>query len=329
MGDSNKNRDFKTDRFRDFLLEQNQTWEMSAINYRGLDLVEEKEFLIDGYKIKVQFNPQRIRSSAAKVDQHSIAARKCFLCAENRPVVQKSLDLGNDFILLVNPFPIFQTHFTIPSIHHIPQLLIPSLKVMFDIARQMEGYLLFYNGPECGASAPDHLHFQAGEAGFLPVESEVERLKLTDGSLLTDNKNLKIWAFSGYLRKMITVETDILNQGIAAIEKVFTRFREIQSEKVEPMVNLLCYFKEGKWIIHLFPRKLHRPEQYFAQGEDQLLISPASVDFGGVFITPRREDFDKITAEDVIDIFNQTSLDNENFQILRQTIINYKPVTFT
>ena len=325
MSESNKNMGIATNRFKNFLLEQNQTWEMSAGNYRGLDQVEEKEFLIDSYKIVVQFNPQRIRSSAAKVDQHSIAARKCFLCAENRPAEQFSLDLGNDFLLLVNPFPIFQTHFTIPSVHHIPQLLIPSLKAMFDIVRQMEGYLLFYNGPECGASAPDHLHFQAGEAGFLPVEPEVERLKLTEGSMLSDNKNLKIWAFSSYLRKMITFETDLMSQGIAAIEKVFTRFREIQSEKVEPMVNLLCYFSEGKWVIHLFPRKLHRPKQYFTQGEDQLLISPASVDFGGVFITPRREDFDKITAEDVVDIFNQTSLDNENFLILKQTIINYQP----
>ena len=324
MRDSNKNRDIKTDRFKNFLLEQNQTWEMAAGNYRGLNQVEEKEFHIDGYKIKVQFNPQRIRSSAAKVDPHSIAARKCFLCAGNRPVAQKSLDLGNDFILLVNPFPIFQTHFTIPSVHHIPQLLIPSLKAMFDIARQMEGYLLFYNGPECGASAPDHLHFQAGEAGFLPVESEVERLKPTEGLMLTSTDHLKIWAFSDYLRKMITFETDSLSMGVGVIEKIFTRFREIQSEKVEPMVNLLCYFKEGKWVIHLFPRKLHRPKQYFAQGEDQLLISPASVDFGGVFITPRREDFDKITAKDIVDIFSQVSLDEETFQMLKQTITNYE-----
>ena len=324
MGDSVKNMNIKNDRFRNFLLEQNHTWKLSAGNYRGLDRVEEKEFMISGFKIKVQFNPERMRSSAAKVDQHSIAARKCFLCHENRPPEQNSLDLGNDFLLLVNPFPIFQTHFTIPSIHHIPQRLIPNVEAMFNISRQMEGYTLFYNGPECGASAPDHLHFQAGEAGFLPVESEFEALKESAESLLFRSDQLRIWAFDHYLRKMIAFETDNMLEGINVTENIFTRFWKIQSEKIEPMVNLLCYFREGKWMIHLFPRKLHRPSQFFEQGELQLLISPASVDFGGVFITPRREDFDKITAADIVDIFSQVSLDEEAFQQLRQTITNYK-----
>lgn len=323
MGDSDKKMNIKNDRFRNFLLEQNHTWKLSAENYRGLDRVEEKMFVINGFKIKVQFNPQRMRSSAAKVDQHSIAARKCFLCFDNRPPEQNSLDLGNDFLLLVNPFPIFQTHFTIPSIHHIPQRLISNLEAMFIISRQMEGYTLFYNGPECGASAPDHLHFQAGEAGFLPVESEFEALRQSTESLLFQSDQLRIWAFDHYLRKMISFEIDNMLEGVNVIEKIFTCFGKIQSEKIEPMVNLLCYFREGKWMVHLFPRKLHRPTQFFDQSEHQLLISPASVDFGGVFITPRREDFDKITAADITDIFSQVSLDEESFRLLKQTVTNY------
>lgn len=311
-----------SDQFRDFLLEQNHTWKLSADNYRGLDQVKEREFHIDGFMIKVQYNPERMRSSIAKVDQNSIAARKCFLCAENRPAGQISMDLGNDFLLLVNPFPIFQTHFTIPSVHHIPQRLVPCLEAMFDITRQMQGYLLFYNGPECGASAPDHLHFQAGESEFLPVESEFKALKQTAGSLLFQSDQLKIWAFDHYLRKMISFETDTMQLGINAIKKIITRFREIQPDKAEPMINLLCCFSEGKWVAHLFPRKLHRPAQFFKQGDDQLLISPGSVDFGGVFVTPRREDFDKITATDISDIFNQVSLDTETFEILKQSITN-------
>lgn len=318
MGESNTDRDNQTDRYRNFLLEQNRTWEMSAENYRGLNQVEEKEFLIDGYKIKVQFNPQRIRSSAARVDRQSIAARQCFLCAENRPAEQNSIALGHDFLLLVNPFPIFSHHFTLPSLRHTDQRLAGNLAALFDLARQMEGYTLFYNGPECGASAPDHLHFQAGEAGFLPVESEFLQLKQTAGSQLVDTDRLKIWAFDHYLRKMITFETVDPEAGIRAVEQLFTRFGEIQPEKVEPMVNLLCYFREGTWTIHLFPRKQHRPRQYFAQGKEQLLISPASVDFGGVFITPLKEDFDKITQADVVDIFAQVSLDEADFNQLKQ-----------
>lgn len=312
-----------SERFKNFLTEQNHTWKLSADNYRGLNHVEERTFNFDGFRIKVQFNPERMRSSVAKVDTQSIAARKCFLCGENRPTEQMSLDLGNDFILLVNPFPIFKTHFTIPSLHHVPQRFISSLEAMLTIAKQMEGYLLFYNGPECGASAPDHLHFQAGETGFLPVESEFNTLKVIPGSLLHQSEQLKIWAFDSYLRKMISFETGALDQAIKAIALVYQQFSQMQPQKVEPMINLLCYFSKGKWVVHLFPRKLHRPSQFFAEGDKQLLISPASVDFGGVFITPRREDFDKIRMEDIADMFSQVSLDEENFQILKETIGKY------
>lgn len=312
-----------SERYKNFLIEQNHTWKLSADNYRGLNHVEERTFNFDGFRIKVQFNPERMSSSVAKVDTQSIAARKCFLCGENRPAEQMSLDLGNDFILLVNPFPIFKTHFTIPSVQHIPQRFISSLKAMLTISQQMEEYLLFYNGPECGASAPDHLHFQAGETGFLPVESEFNTLKAIPGSLLHQSDQLKIWAFDNYLRKMISFETGALDQTIEAITTVYERFSQMQPQKAEPMINLLCYFSKGKWVVHLFPRKLHRPSQFFAEGDKQLLISPASVDFGGVFITPRREDFDKIRIEDIADMFNQVSLDEENFQILKETIGKY------
>jgi hypothetical protein len=309
-------------RFNDFLVKQNHTWKLSADNYRGLNHVEERSFFFDDFCIKVQYNPERMRSSAAKVDSQSIAARKCFLCGENRPVEQMNLELGSDFILLVNPFPIFKSHFTIPSVHHVPQRLLHNLEAMLTIARQMEGFLLFYNGPECGASAPDHLHFQAGETGFLPVESEFETLKGVPGSLLLHSGQLKIWAFDHYLRKMITFESGVLEQVQDAFTQVYRRFSIMQAQKEEPMINLLCYFSKGKWVVHLFPRKLHRPAQFFAEGDQQLLISPASVDFGGVFITPRREDFDKIRMEDIRDIFSQVSLDDDNFLALKETMKN-------
>ncbi len=312
----------KNDRFRNFLIQQNQSWKLSADNYRELDLVEEKTFLIGGFQIKVQFNPERMRSSSARIDNTSIEARKCFLCSGNRPAEQNSLDLGNEFLLLVNPFPIFRTHLTLPSVSHIPQRLFPALEALFDITRQMQDYLVFYNGPECGASAPDHLHFQSGESGFLPVESEFHSLKKTAGSLLHQSEPLNIWAFDHYLRKMISLETDSIQLGINTIKTFLDNFRKIQPERTEPMVNLLCTYSKGKWVVHLFPRKLHRPTQFFEHGTEQLLISPASVDFGGVFITPRREDFDKITASDIVDIFNQVSLDDENFEILKRSIAN-------
>lgn len=328
MDNKQKRNEVFSDRFRQFLVQQNQSWELSEANYRGLDNVEEKEFQLDECRIKVQFNPERMRSSAAKVDRDAIAARKCFLCPENRPSEQKSLDMGHDFLLLVNPFPIFQTHFTLPSIHHINQRLIQNLDRLFEMAREMEGFTLFYNGPECGASAPDHLHFQAGENGFMPVEAEYEILKQSTDSLLFESDHLEIRAFGNYLRKMISVETDSKVAGIKGVENLFHFLQDEQPEKVEPLLNLLCYFKDNRWIIHLFPRRLHRPWQFFEQGELQLLISPASVDLGGVFITPRREDFEKITAADIVDIFSQISIDQEAFENLKLFVRHYK-IKFT
>jgi ATP adenylyltransferase/5',5'''-P-1,P-4-tetraphosphate phosphorylase II len=322
MGDKNENIVAKSNFFRDFLEQQNQSWELSATNNRGLERVEEKEFNFKGFRIKVQFNPERIRSSSAKVDRESIAARKCFLCTENRPTEQKSLAIGNDFMLLVNPFPIFRTHFTITSVNHTDQRILPSLGAMFEISQKMEGYTLFYNGPECGASAPDHLHFQAGENGFMPVEEEFETMKTDEQALMFNSEHLRVWAFDKYLRKMISFVSKSREEGILAIEKVYSKFRDIQPEKPEPMINLLCYFKDQKWHIHLFPRRIHRPSQFFKQGPEQLLISPASVDFGGVFITPRREDFEKITPGDITDIFAQVCLDDANFVLLKNTITN-------
>lgn len=303
----------------EFVENEKFLWPLAAANYNGLKSVEEKQFQFDGFLVKVQFNSERMRSSAAKVDKQSIAERKCFLCGENRPAEQDAIAYGEHFLILVNPFPIFKTHFTISCNSHIDQRFIPNVKSMLEIAAAMEGFTVFYNGPECGASAPDHLHFQAGESSFMPIATEFEKLKSISRQLYSGAET-QVWAFDNYLRKMISVETTSLEEGLRIIGIYYTHFQAIQPEKVEPMMNALCTFSDGKWTIHLFPRKLHRPSQFFAEGNDQLLISPASVDFGGVFITPRKEDFDKITKEDIEDIFNQVCFNQDAFQELTEKI---------
>jgi len=296
---------------------QKQNWPLAHGNYAGLASVEEKQFDFDGFVVKVQFNPERIRSSAAKVDKQSIAERKCFLCDENRPVEQNAIACGTRFQILVNPFPIFQTHFTISSIEHTPQLFLPNISEMLNIAKSIEGFTVFYNGPECGASAPDHLHFQAGENGFMPIEDEFATMKTDNGSLLFSNRSTQIWVFEKYLRRLVSIESSSFEEAQKVIGLFVEQFSKLQSEKAEPMLNVLCYFSNHKWTVHLFPRKLHRPTQFFAEGENQLLISPASVDFGGVFITPRKEDFDKITATDIASIFEQATISENIFGQLK------------
>lgn len=304
-----------------FLNDQVENWPLATGNYKGLEKVEEKEFQFDGFKIKVQFNPERIRSSAAKVDQKSIENRACFLCLDKLPKEQGGIAHGDDFVILVNPFPIIPQHFTIPKVDHVDQSFQENVLGMLSLAKNMEGYTLFYNGPKCGASAPDHMHFQAGNKEFMPVETEYNLIKNSQSEMLSGSDKFEIRAFPNYLRKMISIESDSEQEMLRAVSIVYRSFSDMQPEEKEPMLNVISSFVNGKYIMHLFPRKLHRPSQYFAEGDQQLLISPASVDFGGVFITPRREDFDKITSEDVVDIFKQVSVDDDFFQSLCDRII--------
>jgi len=303
----------------EFTESQIQKWPLAATNFKGLEKVEERSFQFDGFEIRAQFNPERMRSSVAEVDKQSIAARKCFLCNENRPPEQEAIAFGDDFLILVNPFPIFKNHFTISCNRHIDQRFIPSVKTLLELAAAMEGFTVFYNGPECGASAPDHLHFQAGESGFIPVTDEFERFK-SSGRILFPGENTKVWAFDNYLRKMISVETSSMHEALKVVDLYYKHFAAIQPEKMEPMMNALCSFSNDKWIIHLFPRKAHRPSHFYEEGEKQILISPGSVDFGGVFILPRREDFDKISKEDIVDILTQVCVDKDVFLELTEKI---------
>ena len=301
----------------EFTESQIRSWPLAAANFKGLEKVEERSFQFDGFQVRAQFNPERMRSSVAEVDKQTIAARKCFLCNENRPPEQDAIAFGDDFLILVNPFPIFKNHFTISCTRHVDQRLIPNVKMLFELAESMEGFTVFYNGPECGASAPDHLHFQAGESSFMPVTDEFERIK-SSGRILFSGEKTSVWAFDNYLRKMISVETASMDEGLNVIDLYYKHFEAMQPEKVEPMMNALCSFSSGKWTIHLFPRKAHRPSQFYEKGEKQMLISPGSVDFGGVFILPRREDFDKISKENIVDILVQVCIDQDAFQELTE-----------
>jgi ATP adenylyltransferase/5',5'''-P-1,P-4-tetraphosphate phosphorylase II len=302
----------------DFTESQKKVWPLAAANFDGLAQVDVRHFMFDGFQIKVQHNPQRIKSSVSNVDQASVAARPCFLCAANRPLEQESIDFDDRYEILVNPYPIFHDHFTITSRIHEPQRFGPNVESMLRLARRMEGFMVFYNGPECGASAPDHMHFQAGEKELLPLDAEFERLSLLDGRTLFEGDNTSVWAFDKYLRKMISVKSVSFEELLTVISVFYDLFSSFQPEKVEPMMNVLCSYSNGHWLVHFFPRRAHRPRQFYESGDRQILISPGSVDFGGLFILPRREDFEKITAEDIVDILEEVCLRQETFAILTE-----------
>jgi len=287
---------------------QIQKWDLASANYAGLQKVKTKTVeLSGGSQVKVQFNPERMRSSVAKVDAKSIQERPCFLCEKNRPEQQEGIDFS-DYTILINPFPIFPEHLTVPRKDHTLQLIKPHFASMLDLAVELPEFTLFYNGPKCGASAPDHFHFQAGIKGFMPVEADFRSGTYTQ--LKAIEHGVKVYSWQGYNRGVISFVSD--NDNAAGIVRLFEALHAILAHKqvneVEPMLNVLAYAENGQLMVHVFPRILHRPACYFAQGEEQILISPASVDMGGVFITPRPEDYEKISADDVAHILSQVCL---------------------
>ena len=282
-------------------------WELAKVNYSQLKKVKTKKLDFGDFEILVQFNPERMRSSIAKVDTKSIEARPCFLCRRNRPVQQRGVPFEDNLMVLVNPFPIFSRHITVPSEAHINQRIKPCFMTMLSLAEALPTYVVFYNGPECGASAPDHFHFQAGNRGFLPIENDFSKGSCT--RLVSVKTGIEIWQWTRYQRGIITLKgTDKVKLG-NVFNRFFDSFSVAQQERPEPMLNILVYYTAEGWVIHLIPRKLHRPSQFFADGTGQILLSPASVDLGGVIITPREEDFLKLNVNDVKDIFRQVCFD--------------------
>jgi len=298
---------------------QLREWELAKVNYDQLDKVRTRKISFGTFDVIIQFNPERIRSSSAKVDEKSISARPCFLCEKNRPAEQRGVPFGDSLVALVNPFPIFRKHLTIPAELHTDQRIRNNFEMMLNLAAGLPSYTLFYNGPQCGASAPDHFHFQAGNKGFMPVEEDF--MKGWHIKLMSGKENIEIWQWVGYKRGMITLAGTDRENLVKAFTTIFDKLSETGDKEPEPMLNILAGYSSSGWIVHIIPRKKHRPSQFFSEGVEQIMVSPAAVDLGGVIITPREEDFNKMTKADVEDIFRQVCLDEDEVSCLINVLL--------
>ncbi len=295
---------------------QIKNWKLASDNYDALKSVRVKKFEFDNFIVEAHFNPGRIISSSAKVDTKSISERPCFLCIENLPPEQKAVKALGDYIILVNPFPIFPEHFTLPSINHVPQLIESEFKNLLLLTKALgKDYTLFYNGPKCGASAPDHLHFQAGSSGFMKIDTEYDsiiKLLHSDaitGEIIYEENDLKIYLVTGYLRNFISLESNNI-ESLAGNFSIIYKLLNNGNKTDEPMMNIISNY-DNRWRIIIFPRSRHRPSYFFEEGEKKIIISPAAVDLGGVLIFPREEDFEKVNKDLIIDIFRQVTISNE------------------
>jgi len=309
MKSGTDNMDYQ-EKVRSLQKEQKKDWPLLGINLDGLKHARVREFSFDDFTIRVQFNPKRITSSAAKVDPESINKRRCFLCAVNRPEEQNEILFENDYEILCNPFPIFIEHYSIVKLQHVPQTIKGNFGRLLDLSKALPELVVFYNGPRCGASAPDHMHFQAGNLDFLPIETEYKNLMANHRSIL-NSPEISITAIDDGLRRFFILESTDKESTVAAFEDII-RYADVPKVGEEPMMNILAYYS-GKWRVMVFLRNLHRPWQFFKKGEENILISPAAVDFGGTLITPLEKDFLKITREEIIDIFHQVSYSPEKF----------------
>lgn len=306
----------------DLFEDQKSSWPLLGSNWSRLDEAKIKVFEYEGFTVKVQCNPKRITSSAAKLDKTSIEQRACFLCKENRPPEEKEVKAGEDFEILCNPFPIFREHFTIAKNAHVPQVIESEFGNMLDLSKELPDLAVFYNAPNCGASAPDHMHFQAGIRGFMPMEEELEGMLERYGKLIYKKENVRVEAVDDGLRRFYVLSSawkDSLEDVGLSLLKVL----RVMKEDEEPMVNIISYYNDSAWRVLFFPRDKHRPWQYFEEGEKNILLSPASVDMGGSLIVPLEKDFEKISTEDITDIFGQLTFSSGNFKKMNKVIKHF------
>ena len=291
---------------------------MAAGNFEALKGVKVKELDVDGMTVKVQFNPARIVSYSAKVDAKSLKERKCFLCGANRPEVQRGIEWGPDgkYIILINPFPIFPRHLTIPDQRHVDQLIYERVEDMMDLAHELDEYTVFYNGPKCGASAPDHMHFQAGNSDFLTIAPALEKAELKE---IAKDGEATLYLVDTLPLNVFVVDAKDHKEGARLFKRLYDALPQKEGE-TEPMMNLLCYATPAGERLVVIPRKQHRPSFYGMEGEGKMLLSPASVDMGGVFITPLEKDFVKLDADLVRTIVDELCLSNDEIAAVAERL---------
>jgi len=310
------------DRVHALLSQQVRDWDLARNNYSGLKRVMRRPLdKPEDADFYVQCNPARIRSSAAKVDARSIRERPCFLCEKHLPAQQRWVEFGREYLILVNPFPIFPRHLTIPVRTHEDQLIAGRMDDMLQLAKALEDFVVFYNGPRCGASAPDHFHFQAGNKGFLPVE----RMRQDAGKLLRQNDHVDIRAMEQYHRRIIMLRSSDKQALAGCFEQIYDFLKPLQPDQPEPMLNILAGYHAPEWQVLVLPRKEHRPWQFHAQGDEQVMLSPASVDLGGVLVTPREKDYARMDLALMEDIFAQVCIDAANWDDLLNELVHKKP----
>lgn len=325
------NREVSASEVQGFFTEQLQHWDTAKQHYDELKNVSTKVLTHNDLSITVQYNPARMVSTGAKIDKNTIANRPCFLCDINRPDEQFDLPMLRKYHLLVNPFPILPLHFTIALRYHYPQRIADNYLDMMNIVLSLDNLMVFYNGPLCGASAPDHAHFQAGTRGIIPLEKDYEskyrqlsaRLyPITDDEFIEAStlgpmtEDMGIFSLRGYACPAFIIVSRSPEVNNFLFNKIY-KVLPCHAGESEPMMNIIAFTQDSKYSDSkiltsiIIPRSKHRPDCYSSSGSDSCLVSPGALDMGGLIITPRKADYEKMTIEHAMSIISECGISSE------------------
>jgi hypothetical protein len=300
----------------EFLSEQKNAWQDLREGYESLEDVRERDLSCRDFLVRIQYNPRRLKSCTAGAGPNHENRQPCFLCLDHLPQGQKGILYRGEYLILCNPMPILSSHFTVSHLDHrfqaIDEHIGTFLELMVDLG---SGWTVLYNGPKCGASAPDHLHFQVARSGQMPIEKENREGKRL--ALVKEVDDVLLYRVSNLGREAILLE----GSDPMAVERAFKGFlnalRKVLLLDEEPMINIAGFYEERKWRLLIFPRRKHRPDAFFREGGARVVISPGAIDMGGLVITPVEKDFERLDAASVESIYREVSLEGD---IVEKTI---------
>lgn len=311
-----------------FIKDQLSVWPLAAANFRALKSARTRQLEVDGLLCTVQCNPRRILSSTADTTPQAIAARKCFLCADNRPAEQFHLKFegrkGRMYNIQVNPYPIFPGHLVIVREEHIPQAIWHHFPDMLDFAMKYRDYTVFYNGPGSGASAPDHLHFQAVPRLSMPLERAVDAYLDKPGEVLASVKDATLYRYAGFAEGVFALKATTSK----SMAKLFYRLLDCTDKvegDIEPKFNLFAYCRDGEYRAFVTLRAAKRSHHYYSDGPDHLTISPGAADMAGFFVAPFEEDFEKVTSADLEEMLSEVSISREEREMIEWRLTRTQP----
>jgi hypothetical protein len=299
----------------ELLSEQKKAWLDLREGYESLKNLRERYVSCKGFSVRLQHNPGRIKSSLAGVAEKNRNEQQCFLCLDHLPEGQKGVLYRGKYLILCNPMPVLSLQFTVSHLDHRHQAIVENIDTFFQLMDDFgSGWTVLYNGPKCGASVPDHHHFHVAPSGQMPIEKENREEKRL--ILIREVEGVFLYRVKDVGRQIIILEGDHPMAVAGVLKNYLKALNKVLLIDEEPMINIAGFYKESqweerKWRLVIFPRRKHRPDAFFKEGDDRIVVSPGVIEMGGVLVTPLEKDFERLNGTTVESIYEEVSLEGK------------------